>query len=355
MPKGKTKLQNVSFWIFVIAAVILFISPILLKIDCIKVTISWLLLDLNSFKSDYIALVGGMVGAGLAVSSAIYVQSRANIAKKIEEAEIEKMKKKIRMNIISSYIERAIIMLWGLWIWSRYETPYRDGDEEGVPYEPYKVNQEHISEYFFEIETDLSESSTSTFYNLLYFTETVNGYIEYYMSAYRQEMYIDSSGVSMAGDVNFKTHYRSSTRLYEITRILCNLIDDKKMELFFQDNSEFKSWNDYYMKRTAINNQLNETEEEVLKKINNDRNLVSKEEKFNLTSKRILSKWLMFKDDEDIDDSYIGYVEKITSIKSDLVSLDEKYKENMKNIISGIDSPQYSVSIENLLKELKTQ
>ncbi|OEH84277.1 hypothetical protein BHU72_10710 [Desulfuribacillus stibiiarsenatis] len=353
MSKRKSKLQTISFYIFVVAAIILVLSPILLKIDLLKAILNWILFDLRTYKSDYIALVGGMVGAGLAVSSAIYVQARSNIAKETEELIVAHKKMKNRSNVISTYIERELKMLWGLWIWARYETPYRSFNGREVPFEPYKINQDNILENFLEIEKELSEISANTFYDLFYFAEMVNGYIEYYKSAYQEEMYIDSRSGYSQGGIDLKTEYRPSVRLYEITQILSSLIDEKKVNLFFQDKSEFESWDDYYTRVSNVRNQLMNTENDVLDQINKDPQLVPKEEHFHLSSRRILDKWLMFRSEEHIEDCYIGYVDKIISLKSEIEDVEKQYKLEKKIMVEKIDSPRYSSNVEALIKDLK--
>lgn len=353
MSKRKSKLQKRSFYTFVVAAVILVISPILLKFDFLKVILNWILFDLRAYKSDYIALVGGMVGAGLAVSSAIYVQDRSDIAKETEELIVADKKMKIRSNVISTYVERELKMLWGLWIWARYETPYISFNSREVPFEPYKVNQDNILENFLEIEKELSETAVNTFYDLFYFAEMVNGYIEYYKSAYQEKMYIDSRNGYAQGTLDITTEYRPSLRLHEITQILSSLIDEKKLNLFFQDKNEFESWDGCYTRVSNIQNQLKSTENEVLDQINKDRQLVPKEEYFHLSSRPILDKWLRYRDEEDIEECYIGYVDKIISLKSEIEDVKMQYKLEKKSMVEKIDSPRYSSNVEALIKDLK--
>ncbi len=47
MSKRKSKLQTISFYTFVVAAVIV-ISPILLKLDLLKAILNWILFDLKA-------------------------------------------------------------------------------------------------------------------------------------------------------------------------------------------------------------------------------------------------------------------------------------------------------------------
>jgi hypothetical protein len=175
-------------------------------------------------------------------------------------------------------------MLWGLWIWARYETPYKEFNDENVPFEPYSVVQDHILDNFLEIETDISEVSVKTFYSIYHFAEMINGYIEYYKSTYNEEMYLNSMNFNGNNAIDIRTEYKPNNRMYKIRQILCNLIDEKKIELFFQDKSAFDSWNNYYAMLSDIRKKLQNNEKNLLDLIKKDRDLVPKKEHFHLSS-----------------------------------------------------------------------
>ncbi len=355
MKKKRSGLQTIIFYLFVLVALILVISPVLLKFDPLRHLLNWFLFDLNTYKGDYVGLLGGMAGAGLAVSSAIYVQTRIDLVKEKDEKVASNKRKRIRANIISTYIERELKMLWGLWIWARYESPYhRYFSEKSVPFEPYTINQDHILESFLDIDTDLSESSSTTFYNVFYFAEMVNGYVEYYKSIYYDQMYLDSSTTYGQNGIQLQTEYKPSRSLHEITQILCSLIHEKKVELFFQDKNEFESWNNYYNKKSKLQKQIEEAKENVLNNMSQNPKFVTEgEDRFHLVTSRILDDWLMSGEKTEIDGDYLSKVNDILELKEKIYEIEQIYSDEKKAMIATIDLPRHSTSIDALIEELK--
>lgn len=182
------KLKNPYRYIFIVflAMMVMFcISPLLIKNDFINSLIGEFISNLGTYKEVYISSLGAALGAGLAVSSALYLQKKDFLKNKFDELNQERIIENNAADIVINWINRELNMFWGLWVWSTYDISYNgitvlDEFKGHLFFEPYEVDSNMIFENYTKINRFLSKEDKDVFLKLYYFAEKLNKYINSY-------------------------------------------------------------------------------------------------------------------------------------------------------------------------------
>ncbi len=77
--------SQVFLWLLIVITLVAILSPIIIKIPSIMKIIEWYLKDLGEMKDSYLAIVGGIIGAFLAISGAFWIQKQIDDEKEDED------------------------------------------------------------------------------------------------------------------------------------------------------------------------------------------------------------------------------------------------------------------------------
>lgn len=333
---------------FSVLGALLIISPIIIKFPVIHNLISYLLSALGNYKSDYLSLVGGMIGAGLAVSSAIWVQSNSEKKKEKYNIRIQKENQSIKAKILKNLIIRELKMLWGLWIWLRYDSIYFK--DKKINFEPYTVNLNHIIEYFIDIESNLTLESINLFYELYYFFEKLNKYIEHYNEMDYAVINLQSDSC-LPNQISLRTDYETNPKLHSIHRTIQNLVEEKKYALFFEEKVDFDTWEEYYSIISKKQNEVSNAKEKLIELLKKDSKYVSEEKSNYHELSSIVSKWIDLNTDIELPEKYFKEVAEIINIENEIENMKELYVSIKGSYSKRLDEPYYSENVRKLLSE----
>lgn len=331
------------FILFIFLTIAFFFSPVIIYEPHVRNFISYFLKDLQDYRKTYLGIIGTTLGTGLAVSSAVWLQ-RTNLNKKEKEEKVAKaIKVKQAEMVLENWIKREISMLWGMWIWAKYDFSVFRYDEKVLPFEPYCIERTKVFECYLLVDYKLSKKSKDAFYELYYLAEKVNQYIENY-NAMNYDILEISSHNGLGTGINIASGIRKNSSSERYKDILKSIVDDKRGFLF-NDNSRVISEIDYYMKLQALNTQLLRIQSDFRQCYQNDHKELNLLPGFNIED--------LLKNETEIPEQYKPFIVKVNKTKESMRELNLSFQGDKERYFQKIEEPSMSSTITELLNELK--
>lgn len=335
------------FSLFLIFTIIFIFSPVIIYIPSVKNFIRIFIKELYNYKQTYLSIFGTTLGAGLAVSSAVWLQRNNIIKKEKEEKATELFKQKQAAKVIKNWATREISMLWGMWIWAKFDMSVYIDDGTDLPFEPYCIDKNKVLNCYLLIDHKLSDSSSDTFYELYYLAEKVNQYIECYNRMNYDILEIESNGLPN-GNIGSRMRKNSSSQRYR--EILRFIVNDKRKFLFFDNNFDTKNWEKHFQEKSILQKNLNELENELLKAYQEHvyQGRVNEKDYFNDLIQT--SKWTEHK--VETPEKYKSMIQKIDKAKEAINKLTKNYEGTKEKYYGEVEKPLMSLKINGFSIEL---
>lgn len=328
------------FILFVILTIIFFLSPVIIHIPCVRSLMSNFLKELYNYKQTYLGIIGTTLGTGLVVSSAVWLQ-RNNINKKEnEDRRVRYFKEKQAAKVIDNWVRREIHMLWGMFIWAKFDLSVFSYNGIDLPFEPYCIEKSKVFDCYLLIDYKISDSSRDIFYEFFYLAEKVNQYIENYNRMNFDILEIGSTG-NYGGSINISSGVTENRSSQRYKNILKSIIEGKKKFLFNED-LDIMSGMEYLIDKSKLNNKINEL-------INN----LQKDSQGSHKQLNYFEIEQLIKNKVETPKKYEPIIKEIREIKESIKELDKNYECNKEKYYEEVEKPLMNSKIEKLLDELK--
>jgi len=344
--------QNI-FYFFVSISIIVIISPFLLKFRIFQNVGDFLLWGLGEYKKEYINLIGGMIGAGLAVSSAVLIQRRSNLQKENEEEQLKRNEIIRKSKQVKRYLERNIIAIWNIWLWNTFDMSHHFRDRKEFPYEPYSISIHKMLDTFIEIEQYLDESTIDFFYDIYFFSDKIHSYVNTYNSIKNETVHHHTQNASF-GNVSINAEFRKTPSSYNMIRTLELLLERKAGILFNLSDLNFKTAREgersIHQKKYSFYDQKEELA----------RTLYFEEKKYiedgiyiDLSKeKATIDEWMNTENRELIPNEHRTKIIDLCAAKLEFENIHSEYEDQKKFYFENMDTPQYSTKILALFDTL---
>lgn len=327
------------FVAFLILGGLIFIGPFLIYIPFIREIAKYYLDKLGGLKGDYLNMLGATIGAGLALSSALWLQKNESNKKEIENKEYQKKQKQRAARFVYEWFNREIEMLWGMWIWSTFEDAY---SYTRIPlyFEPYVVQLDKVLDDFLIIEKEMPNSSA--FYDLYYFSVKVNLYITNYNSLNYDTPIINSD--SSYGSTSIHTDVTNNSSCIKYKEILKYLIRERQNFLFFESDIDIMTKQTVLEKKDLLHSKYNQLENDLTQICLNEYEL--SEDRASMMAHRLINSQI------NIPDSCKDIVKSTKDIKQQSKELDDIFYSNVKSWVNELNNAKITSSLNEFKNEL---
>ncbi len=342
------------FVMFAFIAILIVLSPLVIKIPGVKDFVSSSLIELGSYKAVYITMIGGMVGTGLAVSSAIWMQQRDEKKRKSEKKEADKKLLELRKKRIERYLNRERLRLWNLWLWAKFESSDFVYGEKKYPFEPYCIDSSKSLDEFTEIEHMLKDSNIETFYELYYFAEKINSLIGVYNSIRKEQPHINGNFNNAYGN-SLTTEYKNTASTHNLINAIKDLIEMKTELLFTNNEKEMDSTMDHMIYVYNLRSKRSSITKRLVDKLYESKEEVESETSYLIryAEEKEVEEWLETMNLDEIPKQFHNDIEEIKKIEEKINRKEDDFSSKVKSYSKDIDTPSCSKRIEELYKDLK--
>jgi hypothetical protein len=349
---NSNSLSWIVFLTFIILAILLFISPLLVRVDSIARLVRWYLESVGIYSGHYIGAIGGIIGTGLAVSSALWI-NRVQAQKNDKLSELKNLRQKaLTYRRVERYIKRELRRLWVIWLWVTFDLNVYFDSEKEYPYEPYSIDISQVLDDFIIVEEELSEKNVDSFYELFFFSEKINYLIDLYNELRTDTVLVRSSAHSYGDQVNIESDVRQSQSSYKIVESLKILISEKKNTLFNEEIISIESQIEVLQNSQHKWRQISDLKREIAKK------MIKPEEQSNdemlkyFTLDKKIENWLNNENESDIPDVVLEDMKKLRAMRIETSEYEKGYDRIKMEYRQIIDNPPYSGEINELVREI---
>jgi hypothetical protein len=345
-------LSGIVFLIFSILALFLIISPLLVKNDVIARLARWYLGSIGNYSGNYIGAMGGIIGTGLAVSSALWI-SGVQERKNRELIELKNQRQKtLTYRRIERYLKRELKRLWIMWLWVTFDLNVYFDSEKEYPYEPYSIDISQVLDDFIIIEEEITEKNVELFYELFFFSEKINYLIDLYNSLRTDTVIMRSSGISYNNSVNIESDVSQSQSSYKIIESLKILISEKKNTLFKEELISIESQIEVLRNSQHKWGRFNDLKSKIAKKMINPEEHSNDGILKHYTLEKEIEKWLGNENESDIPNIVLEDIKNLKALKIEISEYEGGYDKIKMEYRQIIDKPPYSEEMNELVKEI---